>query len=233
MKVSRRLFDVGVLTNQREAMLEFWRDEIGLPVERELNPVEGVMQYKLTMRGAVFKLNCVERPLPRRARLSGVRMLLLADPSADRPRHLHDPDGNVVCLVPPGYRGIDAFGVHFAVSDEAAFHNFFGEVLALPSIGDRMYDHEGATISFAWSPEVVPGADPDGNGTGYLYLTLQVMDVEATHAEVCGRGATEARPPSTEHTTTDSNISFILDPDGNQIEISQRPDLVAAALRQR
>jgi hypothetical protein len=45
MKVSRPLFDVGVLTNQREAMLEFWRDEIGFPVERELHPVEGVMQY--------------------------------------------------------------------------------------------------------------------------------------------------------------------------------------------
>ena len=231
MKVSRRLFDVGVITNQREAMLEFWRDEIGFPVERELHPVEGVMQYKLTMMGAVFKLNCLERELPRRAGLGGVRMLLLADPSTDRPRHLHDPDGNLVCVVPPGYRGINTFGVHFAVSDEAAFAHFFGDVLALPKIGDRMYDFEGATISFAWSPDAVPGPDPSGNGTGYLYLTLQVMDVEAAHAEVVGRGAIEARPPSTEHTTTDSNISFIVDPDGNQIEISQRPDLVAAALR--
>lgn len=69
-----------------------------------------------------------------------------------------------------------------------------------------------------------------GGGVGYGYLTLQVMDAPKAHALVCGRGATEERPASSAHTTTDSTISFILDPDGNRIEISQRPDLVAAAL---
>ena len=38
------------------------------------------------------------------------------------------------------------------------------------------------------------------------------------------------RPASGGHTTTGSTISCILDPDGNRMEISQRPDLVAAAV---
>jgi catechol 2,3-dioxygenase-like lactoylglutathione lyase family enzyme len=225
MELSRQLFDVGIITSSRESMLNFWRDEMGLPVERELSPHEAVVQYKLALKGAVLKLNCVKRELPRGA-MAGLRMLIVADPETEQPRHLRDPDGNLVCLVPSGYRGIESFGMHYAVSDEDAFRRFFGDVLQLPLIDDRMYDFGGATLSFAWSPDVVRGAETFG---GYHYLTFQVMDVVKAHAELLSRGAREEKPPSTEHTTTDSSISFILDPDGNSIEISQRPDLVALA----
>jgi len=228
MELSRPRFDLGLLTNQRESMLTFWRDELGLPVERELQPVAGVNQYKLTLMGAVLKLNCLDTPLQRPAPLNGLRMLLIADPDTEAPRHLRDPDGNLVCLVPPGYRGIASFGVHYAVSDESQFHHFFGTVLDLEQIDDRMYDFYGATLSFAWSPDAVAGAN-DTAGVGFRYLTFQVMDVVETHALLCARGATEEKPPSGAHTATDSVISFILDPDGNSIEISQRPDLVTAA----
>jgi hypothetical protein len=61
MKVSRSRFDVGLLTNQGKAMLGFWRDEMGFPIERKLRPVDGVVLYKLTMMGAVLKLDCLER----------------------------------------------------------------------------------------------------------------------------------------------------------------------------
>jgi catechol 2,3-dioxygenase-like lactoylglutathione lyase family enzyme len=227
MQLSRQLFDVGLITNQREPMLAFWRDELGLPVERELTPTDSVVQYKLTLKGAVLKLNCITRELPHGATLTGLRMLILADPGTEKPRHLRDPDGNLVCLVPPGYRGIHHFGVHSAVSDEAAFHHFYSDVLQLPSIGDRMYEFGGATLSFAWSPDVVAGSSTAG--IGFHYLTFQVMDVEKAHAELLSRGATEEKPPSNKHTATDSTISFILDPDGNSIEISERPDLVAFA----
>jgi catechol 2,3-dioxygenase-like lactoylglutathione lyase family enzyme len=227
MELSRQLFDVGLITNQRDPMLAFWRDEMGLPLERKLTPTDSVVQYKLTLKGAVLKLNCVTRELPHKATLTGLRMLMLADPGTEKPRHVRDPDGNLVCLVPPGYRGIHHFGMHSAVSDEAAFHHFYGVVLQLPSIGDRMYEFGGATLSFAWSPDVVAGASTAG--IGFHYLTFQVMDVAKAHAELLSRGAKEEKPPSNKHTTTDSTISFILDPDGNSIEISQRPDLVALA----
>jgi hypothetical protein len=62
LELSRGMFDVGLLTNQGQRMLEFWCDELGLPVERTLHPVPGVTQHKLTLKGAVLKLNCVMRP---------------------------------------------------------------------------------------------------------------------------------------------------------------------------
>jgi catechol 2,3-dioxygenase-like lactoylglutathione lyase family enzyme len=226
-ELSRGKFDVGLLTNKDHRMLEFWRDELGLPVERTLTPVPGVTQHKLTLHGAVLKLNCVDTPLQPRGTLSGLRTLLIADGGVQQVQHLRDPDGNLVCLVPPGWHGIDTFGVHFAVFDETAFGDFFGRVLGFPAVGDRSYDVGGATLSFSWSPDVMPRAG--GASAGYGYLTLQVVDVVKAHTLVCARGATEEQPASSAHTTTDSTISFILDPDGNRIEISQRPDLVAAA----
>lgn len=45
IQLSRNYFDVGLLTQQREAMLAFWRGDIGLVVTEELNPVEGVFQF--------------------------------------------------------------------------------------------------------------------------------------------------------------------------------------------
>lgn len=230
MRLSRNLFDVGILTQQRESMLAFWRDELGLPVTQAINPVEGVFQYKLDLKGAVLKLNCVAMALPTNNPVNGLRLLLIADERVDTPRHLKDPDGNRVCLVPPGYMGIHTFGVHFSVSDEAAFAHFYGEVCQLRKIRDRTYDFAGATISFSWSPDVVAHADT--TGAGFYYLTFQVMDASEAHAALCRRGAVEVQPVSAGHTTTSSIISFIRDPDGNKIEISQRPDLVAAALRQ-
>ncbi len=227
IELSRGLFDVGLLTRQREAMLAFWHDELGLAITQEHNPVEGVFQYKLDLKGAVLKLNCVEMALPTGNPLNGIRILLLADAAVSSPQQLRDPDGNLVCRVPPGFGGIDSFGVHFAVSDEAAFRHFYGNVMQLPEVADRRYDLGGALISFSWSPDVVAGADT--TGVGYYYLTLQVMDAAATHAALCERGAIEDQPVSDGHTSTGSTISFIRDPDGNKIEISQRPDLVAAA----
>ncbi len=224
MELSRKYFDIGLLTQQREAMLAFWRDQIGLRVVEELKPIEGVVQYKLDLKGAVLKLNCVQMELPSSNALNGLRILLIADESVQAPLHLRDPDGNLVCLVPPGYSEIESFGVHFAVSDESAFDRFYGEVLQLSQVRRNTYNLGGAQISYAWSPDVISGSDT--SGVGYYYLTIQVVDARATHGELISRGAVELKPASSKHTATDSIISFIADPDGNQIEISQRPDLV-------
>ena len=226
IELSRQCFDIGLLTQQRDAMLTFWRDVIGLAVTQELNPAEGVVQYKLDLKGAVLKLNCVDMELPKNNALNGLRLLIIADVDVSSPRHMKDPDGNLVCLVPPGYFNIQTFSAHFAVSDEAAFEHFYRDVLQLQQVEERAYDLGGAVISYGWSPDVVAGADT--TGPGYHYLTIQVIDAAATHSRLCARGAVEDQAIGGQGISTDSIISFIRDPDGNKIEISQRPDLVAS-----
>ena len=61
------------------------------------------------------------------------------------------------------------------------------------------------------------------NGSGYRYLTVQVYKVDREHEDLKSRGAREAAAPLTLGTT--ARISFIMDPDSNWIEVSQRASL--------
>ena len=58
---------------------------------------------------------------------------------------------------------------------------------------------------------------------GFRYITIQVRDVDAEHTRIIARGGAEGRPPMTLGTT--ARISFVRDPDGNWIEVSQRASL--------
>jgi catechol 2,3-dioxygenase-like lactoylglutathione lyase family enzyme len=225
IRLARAAFDVGLLTTDIDPMIAFWHRERRLPIERIFEPTPGVTQYKLTMHGAVMKVNHVAGGASQAPRLGAVRLLRFVDEVAEA-RHLRDPDGNLVQLVPPG-GDLSTFAVHLAVSDERTADEFYGRVLGLETVSDRVYDVAGAALSFAWSPDVAPGAGTGGRGFGYI--TLQVMDVVAAHALVCGRGAHEVMAPSDSAYAGGSSVSFIADPDGNLIELSERPDLVRAA----
>ena len=61
---------------------------------------------------------------------------------------------------------------------------------------------------------------------GYRYLTIQVHDCDAMHAAVLAAGGREGSPPRTLGAV--ARISFVRDPDGNWIELSQRASLVGA-----
>jgi catechol 2,3-dioxygenase-like lactoylglutathione lyase family enzyme len=225
LRLARSGFDVGVLTNNAETMLPFWNHSLGLPLERTTKPVPGVTQHKLTLLDGVLKLNCYDSPMSGDG-VTGYRMLLIADAAIVSQRLICDPDGNQLGFVPRGFNGVYRYGLHLAVSDELAFHDFYARILGLPAVGERAYDLGGATLTFAWSPDAVRTKARSAPGFGYI--TIQVIDVMESHAVVCGRGAEEQLPPSSSHTSTESTISFIRDPDGNPIEISQRPDLVAS-----
>lgn len=226
LRLARGAFDVGLLTTDISPMMAFWHRGRRLPVERVFEPSPGVTQYKLTMHGAVLKVNHISGRPRESARLGAVRLLQLVDDSIGESHHMRDPDGNLLLLVPPG-KGLSTFAVHLAVSDEKSAADFHGGVLGLEAVGDRVYDVVGAALSFAWSPDVAPRSGAGNRGFGYI--TFQVMDVVSAHAFVCGRGANEVMAPSHSTYAGGSSVSFIADPDGNLIELSERPDLVRAA----
>jgi predicted enzyme related to lactoylglutathione lyase len=60
----------------------------------------------------------------------------------------------------------------------------------------------------------------------FRYFTIQVVDVDREHAKLVERGAVEGMAPVTLGAT--ARISFIRDPDGNWIELSQRASLTGA-----
>jgi catechol 2,3-dioxygenase-like lactoylglutathione lyase family enzyme len=220
MKLAKPRIDVGLHTNQREPMLAFWQNEVGLPYEELLPMGRGLQQHRHALNGSVLKINHAREPLGTEPPC-GYRTLWIAREGLASPRRLVDPDGNAVVLVPPGHESVSAIGVELAVRDEAAFHDFYGRALELAPAGPNAYRCGDSLLRFAHDPSAVAAGRM--TASGYRYVTFQVLDVDTEHAGILARGGTEGAPPRTLGSV--ARISFVRDPDGNWIEISQRASL--------
>ena len=220
MDLAKQHIDVGLFTNNTELMLRFWQEQAGLPFEETLPLGAGIRQHRHGMNGSVLKLNSARDPL-RPQPPAGYRELLIARDGVTAPTDLVDPDGNSIVLVPRGHDGVTGIGVRLAVRDERAMHRFLGDALGLPAAGANAYRCGDSLVTFAADASAV--AIGPMTAQGYRYITVQVRNVDAEHAGIVSRGGAEGRPPVTLGTT--ARISFVRDPDGNWIEISQRASL--------
>lgn len=220
MDLAKNHIDVGLYTHQTEAMLEFWQTEVGLGFE-EMQPLgQGVRQHRHDMNGSVLKLNSVRDPMPG-AEPSGYRELWIASTEVAEPTPLSDCDGNLVRLVPHGHAGVNGIALKLAVSSAARFREFYGRVMRLPLATKDSYRVGDSLLSFVEQAGVA--RDTPLRAQGFRYFTIQVKDLDREHATLLERGATEALAPVTLGQT--ARISFIRDPDGNWIELSQRASL--------
>ena len=88
MRLAKPHIDIGLFTNNGEAMLRFWQDEVGLEFEEILSVGGGVRQHRHAMNGSVFKLNVVRDALPLDAGPSGYQELYIAREGIEvRSRH--------------------------------------------------------------------------------------------------------------------------------------------------
>lgn len=220
MQLAKKQIDVGLYTNETEAMLEFWQKNVGLRFEAMQPLGQGVRQHRHDMNGSVLKLNSVRDPMPP-AKPSGYRELWIASPDVAEPETLWDCDGNAIRLVLPGYSGVNGIALKLAVSSAARFREFYGSVMRLPSAGKDSYRIGDSIVMFEAHPKAAH--DMPLQAKGYRYFTIQVTDIDREHANLVERGAHEAMAPVTLGET--ARVSFIRDPDGNWIELSQRASL--------
>ena len=220
MKLAKPFIDVGVQTNQRDAMLDFWKKEVGLPYEELLKVGGGNHQHRHSLNGSIFKLNHLRDELPQKTS-SGYTGLLIASDDIDEPVTLYDPDENRVTLVPEGNFGVDFIGIELEVSSIPAFQPLYRQVLQIEEVSETCF-RWGTTLFFLEeNPDHAPCQEM--RGVGFRYITVQVWDVDLEHRDFLDRGGVEGSPPRTLGTT--ARISFVRDPDGNWIEISQRASL--------
>lgn len=220
MQLAKKHIDVGLYTNDTEAMLKFWQTKVGLRFEGMQPLGQGVRQYRHEMNGSVLKLNSARDPLPE-AKPSGYRELWIASPDLAEPEQLWDCDGNAIRLVLPGYAGVYGIALKLEVTNAAAYRAFFGGVMQLPAAGKDSYRIGDSLIMFEVSKRA--HKDTPLRAKGYRYFTIQVSDVDREHQNLVQRGAVEAMAPTTLGEV--ARVSFIRDPDGNWIELSQRASL--------
>jgi catechol 2,3-dioxygenase-like lactoylglutathione lyase family enzyme len=220
VKLAKQHLDVGLFTNNERAMLDFWQHEVGLAFEETLPLGGAVRQHRHAMNGSVLKLNAARDSI-NEAPPSGYRELTIARNDIDEPRALVDPDGNRIALVPPGHDGVTGIQVRMAVRDAAAMRRFFGAAMQFEEVRADTYRCGDSHVTFDEEPSVIR-TEPM-RARGFRYLTVQVYDVDAEHRGIIERGGEEGRPPVTLGAT--ARVSFVRDPDGNWIEVSQRASL--------
>lgn len=224
MQLAKPAIDVGLFTNRRDESLAFWTQAIGLAYDHMGKLGGGVQQHRFRAHGSIVKVNHARDPLPVLPP-AGWREVLIADPRVTAAMPLHDPDGNAVTLVPPGANGISGVALRLAVNDLAATDRFYREVLGFDSPAPGVY-RCGTSLLLVERGEV---ARSDGwRGPGWRYVTVQVFDCLAEHAAILERGGEEGQAPTVLGDTV--RFSFVRDPDGNYIEISQRASLTGRGL---
>ena len=227
MELAKPRVDFGLTTTNLGPMLAFWQGEVGLPLDHVLRIRRGHDQHRHDAHGSVIKINHPAEPPPD-GPPTGYRELYYAKAGVAQPTRLSDPDGNLVTLVPPGWRGIGQIGVRLAVRDLDAHRKFYTEAFGLTEEpwegGVAFRAGESLLIVEESADAPVPGQRPGGRGWGYI--TFQVFKVDREHAFVLAHGGREAVAPITLGTT--ARISMVLDPDGNRIELSQRASIVGS-----
>jgi len=222
LELAKPAMDLGLFTNERDRMLRFWQDEVQLPFSELLPLGGGLQQHRHAMGESVLKINHCRTALSSAAP-SGLRLLSIARDDVTEPHTLVDPDGNQVRLVPRGFEAITQIRVDLVVSQLSAHQDFYGSVLGLAALDERTFC-AGTSLLHLTEGDAVH--DPLQQAGGYRYLTLQVFDVKAVHAGILARGGREGRPPI--RLGEVAHISFVRDPDGNWLEISQRKSLTGS-----
>ena len=224
MKLAKPQVDIGLSTNDPEPMLAFWQGTVGLKLDHVLPVRRGQNQHRHDALGSVVKINHHADPLPDAAP-SGYRELIIAQPARTAPQPLQDPDGNRVCLVPPGHDGIRQIGIRVVVRDLDAHRRFYRDALGLRELSRSEHEKGRFTLVFLaapgdddaqveltynWDPEPYPG------GRNFGHLAYAVDDIYAACRRLMDHGVTINRPPR------DGRMAFVRSPDNVSIELLQK-----------
>ncbi len=221
MDLAKPHMDVGLFTNRRDEQLQFWQQTVGLEFDHIGKLGGGMQQLRHHVNGSILKVNHARDPLAP-APPSGIVRVRIARPALAQRKALADPDGNAVLLVPPGDEGVVGIAIELAVNNRDAHDHFWRHVMQFDSPAPGVYLC-GDTRVLVVETRAVERCD-DWRAPGWRYTTVQIRDCLAEHAGVLARGGDEGRPPTVLGDTV--RYSFVRDPDGNFIELSQRASLV-------
>lgn len=218
-ELAKPCFDIGYFTNNADAILSFWREEIGLPFEEPVAFNNGLTQHRHALGDSVIKINTSAHEIA--APATGYSELLVSKPNCKATERIIDPDGNVIVFVPPGTHGIDEIGVRLRVRDVLAHQEFFCKAMKFEQLSAQTFRSGNSIILLEHDAK----AQSAGHwvNLGLRYITLHVMRVDECFNTMIAAGAGVGEEPYSIEKI--ARISFVKDPDGNWIEVAQRASL--------
>jgi catechol 2,3-dioxygenase-like lactoylglutathione lyase family enzyme len=212
VKLAKECLDVGLYTEQYASARAFYCDQLGLPYEELLKVGGGVHQHRIGLHGSVLKLNHSRESLDG-APTNFIRLEI----NGAEPHLLCDPDGTEVMVSPD----VERIAVHWASSATDRLADMLRDGFDAVELGHGRW--RVGTTTLVLHPGGVPLPVGRIRSRGFRYLTVQVWDVRAEHANLLRLGWREWIAPVKLGET--AYISFVVDPDGSPIEISQRASL--------
>ena len=219
MQLVKPALDIGLYTNDLDPMLAFWQQQAGLRFSELLPVGGGVHQHRHAIGDSVLKINHSRSPAPTGA--SGLAQLALFNSQVKQPQRLHDPDGNAIVLN-PRHDSAPNLRLTLQVNNYADSESFYANTLGL-----KRHAQDAFLVG---SSEIVlqPGSvgDVPQKAIGFRYMAFQVADVVGEHRAILASGGLEGMAPV--RLGDVAYISFVRDPDGNWIEISQRKSITGS-----
>ena len=119
--------------------------------------------------------------------------------------------------------------VALVTTDVERAAKFYTEVVGLRETARLETTHSGTIVFVGVNGTTVelfgggkPTAAAEGGEIGYKHICFLVDDVDAEHARLKGRNVEFDMEPAT--VDAGLRIAFFRDPDGNRVELMQRPD---------
>lgn len=222
--LAKPAIDVGMFTNNLDDMLAFYREEIGLHYDELLKIGGGQHQHRFSAGHSIFKLNNTREPLPS-TDAGAIRTLLVHRADTKTASVRIDPDGNRVEIRPAAD---NALGAILVGPNPQAAQRFYCTHLGLTDAGELACQNGSSVLEFVQATpterdQPLGSSMEDMRATGLRYLTLQVTSVAQAHVRALDAGAVEGRAPNTLGSV--ASISFVRDPMGCWLELSQRASL--------
>ncbi len=219
LELAKPALDVGLYTNQLDPTLAFWQEQANVPFDELLPLGGGVRQHRHKIGDSILKINHSREPIPTGSK-TGLSHLGIYTEEVDERLDLIDPDGSDVSLLPR--EGDTNLQLTLTVNDLARSNAFYGETLGLPESGANRFAVGRSHIQL----EAGTVGVFERSGIGYRYMTMQVFDVVGSHDAILAAGGREGMAPV--RLGEVAYISFVLDPDGNWLEISQRKSITGS-----
>ena len=223
MQLAKPALDVGLYTNNKEPLLEFWQSQPWVRYDELLKVGGGVHQHRHNIGDSILKINHTQAPLAHSP--SGLLQLDIFSNTITREVELNDPDGNRLVLCPQQDSNADSnLTLHIGCSDLTRSRHYYGAVLGLPEIADSRFSVGQSNIQLAAA--ALPAGEVEQKALGFRYMTFQVFDVVNTYTKIISQGGASGIQPV--RLGDVAYIAFVRDPDGNWIEISQRKSITGS-----